>query len=220
MNANVEQAPTITPSLRSRLRGFRLMRQIHLWVGAWGALAAILFGITGFIQNHRAILKIPQGDSTEISKVELTLPESARTSPDALRDWLVADHHLDVDAMRVQNGGSVEFNGERIKQPARWMFNGGNARISWQAEYTTGNATVSVRTSQQSTLAVMSRLHKGVGGGVPWILLTDSFAFALVALGLSGIYMWARGRNARQIVFSIVGVAVVALLVIGGMAVL
>jgi hypothetical protein len=76
-----------------------------------------------------------------------------------------------------------------------------------------------VRISQQSVLSVMSRLHKGVGGGVPWILLTDSFALALVVLGLSGIYMWARGRNARQIVLSIVGVAVAALLVIGGMAV-
>ena len=198
---------------------YRWIRQLHLWIGAWGALAAILFGLTGFIQNHRAILKIPQGDSTEISKVELPVPESARASPDALRDWLIAERHLDVDGLRVQPGGSVEFNGERIKQPARWMLNGGNARISWQGEYTVGNAAISMRTSQQSPLAVMARLHKGVGGGAAWVLLTDTFAFALILLGISGIYMWARDRSLRQIVFSIMGIAVAAILLIGGIAV-
>src|SRR5258708_8519630 len=32
------------------LTSFRLIRQLHLWIGAWGAVPAILFGITAFVQ--------------------------------------------------------------------------------------------------------------------------------------------------------------------------
>jgi len=41
----------------------------------------------------------------------------------------------------------------------------------------------------------------------------------MVALGISGLILWSRGRGTRQMVFSIVGVAVVVLLIIGGSAV-
>jgi hypothetical protein len=66
----------------------------------------------------------------------------------------------------------------------------------------------------------MSRLHKGVGGGLSWILLTDSFALAMVVLGISGLLLWSRGRTKRQMVFSVVGTAVVIVVVIGGHAVI
>jgi hypothetical protein len=62
-------------------------------------------------------------------------------------------------------------------------------------------------------------LHKGVGGGIAWILLTDSFALAMIALGLSGLILWARGRNARQMVFSTAGAALVVALLIAAAAV-
>jgi hypothetical protein len=71
----------------------------------------------------------------------------------------------------------------------------------------------------QSALAVLERLHKGVGGGVAWILLGDSFALAMIALGISGLLLWSRGRSLRQMIFSIVGVALLVLLVIGGSAI-
>jgi len=212
-------APRIAAGSPLRLRDMRLLRQLHLWIGAWGAIAAILFGSTGFLQNHRAVLKLPQGDSTELAKIDLEVPESARTSPETLRAWLAGERQLDVDTQRVQGIGSAEFNGERIRQPARWTFAGGNARRSWNAEYTVGNATLSLRTTQHSPLAVMSRLHKAVGGGVAWVLLTDSFAVALVALGITGLMLWGRARSARQVVFSVVGLAVVAVLVVGVAAV-
>src|SRR5262249_36610303 len=102
------------------LRMHRLMRQLHLWVGAWGAIAAILFGASGFMQNHRGVMRLPQGDSTEVSRVELTVPESARASRDALRDWLKNDQHLEVESQR---GGPPGRNRDR------WSFVGGNARV-------------------------------------------------------------------------------------------
>ena len=95
------------------------------------------------------------------------------------------------------------------------MLTGGNARTTVQTEYSPGSETVVVRTNEQSPLAVIERLHKGVGGGVAWILLSDSFALGMVALGLSGLVMWSRGRTLRQMVFSIVGTAAVVLGLIG-----
>ena len=211
----------------TRVRGarpYRLIRQLHLWIGAWGALAAILFGFSGFLQNHRAVLKLPQGESVELSKADIEVPEAARATPEVLRDWLRDTQHIPIDSMRAQPGGEGgqqpgEAGAQRNRGGGRWTFNGGNARITWSAEYTPGAPTVQVRSSEQTPLAIMSRLHKGVGGGVVWILLSDSFALAMIALGASGIYMWARGRSVKQMLLSVFGVAVLVLLLIGGAAV-
>jgi uncharacterized protein len=252
----------VSTGVAGRLRGartHRLIRQLHLWIGAWGAIAAILFGVSGFIQNHRGVMQLPQGDSAEVSKVELEVPESARASRDAIREWLRDAQHIEVEDQRgpgrggesgsrgaesaVGGGesgsgsGATGRNGygaraavrpgswgseakrQGPRQSARWMFAGGNARITTQVDYVPGSSTVTIRKTHQSPLAVLERLHKGVGGGIAWILLGDSFALAMVALGISGLIMWARGRSSRQMAFSIVGAGVVVLLVIGGIAV-
>jgi uncharacterized protein len=211
----------------SRLQGVRmhrLIRQLHLWIGAWGAIAAILFGITGFMQNHRAVMKLSQGDSTEVSKVELAVPESARASRDALRAWLREQQHVEVEGQRAPPGRGGESrggapDGQKCRQSGRWMFVGGNARVVTQVEFLEGSASLTVRKTEQSPLAILERLHKSVGGGIAWILLGDSFALALVALGISGLILWSRGRSTRQMVFSAVGAAVIVLLVIGGSAI-
>jgi hypothetical protein len=203
-----------------RQNGHRLIRQVHLWIGAWGAIAAILFGATGFVQNHRGVLKLPQGESSEIGKVELPVPDAARVSPDAMRAWLHDEQHVAIDTVRAMPGQAFEFNGAKIKPPARWMFNGGNARVSTQAEYREGDAVVTLRTTEQSPLATLIRLHKGVGGGLAWTLLTDTFALSMIALGVSGLLLWGRGRNAKQMVWSTVGAAVLVVAIIGGAAVI
>jgi uncharacterized protein len=219
----VENVQTATVATRSTLlkrgRAYRLMRQLHLWIGAWGAIAAILFGATGFVQNHRATLKLPQGEATDLSKIELEVPEAVRATPEALRNWLRDDRHIPIDTFRAQPGGPTEMGGQRMKQAGRWMFSGGNARVTWTAEYVPGNATVQVRNTEQSLLATLLRLHKGVGGGIAWMLLTDTFALSMVMLGITGIVMWARGRKPKQMVFSIFAAALVIVIVVGATAV-
>ena len=91
-----------------RMRVHRLIRKLHLWIGAWGAIAAVLFGTTGFLQNHRGVMKLPQGDSTEVSRVELPVPEEARASPEALRQWLHDTQHLDLESQRGPQGRPSE----------------------------------------------------------------------------------------------------------------
>jgi hypothetical protein len=194
-----------TVALR-RMRAHRLIRKLHLWIGAWGAIAAVLFGITGFLQNHRGVMKLPQGDSSEVARVELPVPEEARASPEALRQWLHDTQHLDFGSQRGPQG--------------RWTLSAGNARKTTQAEYTPGADTLTLRTTLQSPLAILTRLHKGVGGSIAWILLSDSFAVGLVALGFSGLVMWSRGRTPPQMIFSIVGAALLITALLAASAIL
>ncbi len=219
-NAQTRQAAFENGGVLRRGRTYRFIRRLHLWIGAWGAIAAILFGSTGFIQNHRSLMKLPQGESTDLSKAEIEVPEAARATPEALRDWLRDDQHIPIDNFRVQPGGPTEMGGQRMKQAGRWNFSGGNARIQWTAEYVPGNATVRLRNTEQSVLATLLRLHKGDGGGAAWILLTDTFALSMVALGITGIVMWARGRRIKQMVFSIFSAALIVVIVIGASAVI
>ena len=201
------------------------------------------------MQNHRGIMKLPQGETTEVSYVEVEVPESARASREAMRTWLHDAQHLDVEIQRPRGGGPSGRGGAEVGHAAegdaarggegggarsegrggdggrgpgagKWMFNGGNARIVNQVEYVEGATTATVRTSENSPLATVERLHKGVGGGAAWILLTDSFAVAMVLLGLRGLLLWARGRTPVHMVFSIVVVAVFVLLVFGGSAII
>jgi hypothetical protein len=73
-------------------------------------------------------------------------------------------------------------------------------------EYAPGDESATLRRSHSDVLAALNRMHKGIG--VPWwIALADSFAIGMLLLGVSGIWMWARGRRPRQMAFSVLGVA-------------
>ena len=192
---------------------------MHLWVGAWGALAALLFGTTGLLMNHRAgDTPWPQGTSEDIAPLTLAVPVPARASRDALKAWLRDAYRLQATSSRggKPEGGRV---GDRtVRQPAKWSLGGGTARRSWTLDYVPGNATAELKRSVQSPLAALMRMHKGVGGGLAWRLLQDSFAIGMVLLGLSGLWMWARGRTPRQMAFSVMGLSTLLFATLLGLA--
>ena len=94
------------------------------------------------------------------------------------------------------------------------------ARNAWSLEDAPGSDTAELKRNQHSPLAAFNRLHKGVGGGGWWILLADSFAIGMILLGLSGIWMWARGRSARDMVLSVMGLSTLLFLAVVGLALL
>ena len=190
------------PAVFNHHKGHRWIRQIHLWIGAWGALAAVLYGFTGLVLNHRMGENAwPQGESRDAGATTLSIPGEARASPERLSLWLQEAQRLDVQSIRKGSRGG-ERSGD-AKQPPKWNFSGGTAADSWQLEYTPGSGQAELKRSRQDFLAAINRLHKTVGGGIGWRVLSDSFAIAMVLLGLSGIWMWARGRSYRQMVLSV-----------------
>ena len=195
---------------RKRQRNHRLIRQLHLWIGAWGAVAAIIYGLTGLVMNHRiGDNPWPQGESVDAGTRELAVPTQARASAEALSLWLRDTQAL--DAQSIRKGAP---RGAPEGAPERWTFSGGNARASWSMQYMPGAATAEVKHSRQDWLASLNRLHKTVGGGTAWVVLSDSFAIAMLLLGLSGIWMWARGRTPRQLVLSVMGASTLVLLLV------
>ena len=211
--------PSTTATAFRRNASHRWIRQIHLWIGAWGALAAVIYGFTGLVMNHRfGDGAWPQGESEESGRVVLALPDAARVTPEALVAWLQQQHGLQAQVVRKGPPGGAKLGGRDVQQPAKWTLSGGSARASWSLEYMPGNATAEVKQSRHSLLAAFGRLHKGVGGGWAWTLLADSFAIGMLLLGLSGLWMWARGRNARQMVASVLGLSSLVLTVVLGSA--
>ena len=180
------------PGRRGPAATYRWIRQLHLWVGAWGALAAILYGITGLVMNHRfGDGAWPQGDSIEAGRT----------------------------ALAIRKGGPGGRGGD-ARQPPKWNLSGGTARNAWSLEYAPGSEMAELKQTSHTTLAALNRLHKGVGGGGWWILLADSFAIGMLLLGLSGIWMWARGRSAREMLASVMGLSTLAFVAVVGLALL
>ena len=179
-------------------RTYRFVRQLHLWIGAWGALAAVAYGFTGLLLNHRSGEHAwPQGESVESPRVALQVPANARVDAESLSLWLRRTQDLDATSIRKGGPGG--------QASSKWTCGGGTARDSWSVEYELGTDTAQLKRSRQDTLAAVMRLHKAVGGGWAWRLLADSFAIGMFMLGISGLWMWARGRTARQMAFSVVG---------------
>lgn len=194
---------------RPRVQLHRWVRQLHLWIGAWGALAAVLYGSTGLIMSHRfGDGAWPQGSSDEFEKRELSIPAEARSSAETLSLWLGETKGLDAQVIRKPRPG------EPGKGPERWTLSGGTASEAWSVEYKAGSETAELKRSRHSPVAALMRLHKAVSGGLGWRILGDSFAIGMVLLGLSGLWLWARGRSIKQLVISIGGVSVVVMTVV------
>ena len=204
-----------------RNRMHRFVRQIHLWIGAWGALAAVAYGFSGLVMNHRfGDSAWPQGDSEELGRQQLVIPAEARQTPEQLSLWLRDKHGLDAQTIRKGPPGGGRPGGDRPGGDAKpkWSFSGGGAREAWTVEYSPGAESGELKRSAHSPLAAINRLHKGVGGGWTWILLADSFALAMLLLGISGLWMWVRGRSLRDMLLSVFALSTLILAAVLGPA--
>jgi hypothetical protein len=73
------------------------------------------------------------------------------------------------------------------------------------ANYTQGNQFVEVKRTEHNFWGVMTRLHKGDGLGIGWILLVDTLAGALVMLCLTGFLLWSRLHGPRLAALALIG---------------
>ncbi|MBW8850854.1 MAG: PepSY-associated TM helix domain-containing protein [Xanthomonadales bacterium] len=204
------------PAPRPRAALHRWIRRIHLWIGAWGALAAVLYGTTGLIMSHRfGDNAWPQGDSAETGRTTLAVPATARTSAEALSLWLREAHGLDAQTIRKPKpGGEGGPRRSEGRGPSGWSLSGGTASASWSLDYAPGADTAELKRTRHSPLAAFTRLHKAVAGGDGWRLLGDSFAIGMILLGLSGLLLWARGRTPKQMLVSVFGASLFATLLV------
>lgn len=187
--------------LPSRLRRAKFLvwlRRSHAWLGLWGAALALLFGATGFLLNHRMIMKIPAA-KVEQTVIQLPLPEPHPANAQALAQWLQAALSVDKPPIlvKVEPQQTVVWNGETLQQPQMWRVFFVSPQRAFNAEYWAGNAFVTVKRQDPNLFSLLMRLHMGTGVNATWVLLVDTLAGGLIALALTGILLWSRLHGSR-----------------------
>ena len=176
----------------------RWLRRVHGWMGLWGAVLGLLFGFTGFLLNHRSVMKVP-ALRMEQNEFQLALPTPVPADVQHLAHWLQLQLQLRHEASKASSepGKSVSWGGRILPQPAQWRVEFQTPQQSWTAEYLFGNSYVNIKRQEVNALGFLMRLHKGVGMNGGWVLLVDTLAGALMMLALTGVLLWTRMRGSR-----------------------
>lgn len=176
------------------------LRKIHLYVGLWGAVLGLLFGATGLILNHRAILKIPV-EKTVVTSVQLTLPHSF-ANPEAMSSWLQQELHFTPVApplIKSQPAKTVIWATREVTQPERWTIALNRPGGGISAEYFVGNHYVKLDQIDATPIGMLTRLHMSVGVSAFWVLLSDTIAGSLILLSLTGLLLWTQLHTIRTV---------------------
>lgn len=199
-------AASTVPAHVSRARFLRWLRRVHGWMGLWGAVLGLLFGFTGFLLNHRAVMKIP-ALQMEHSQFQLPLPAEKPADAQAFARWMQQQFRLQQPAYKVHDepASPIPWGDRTLLQPAQWKAEFHTPQYSWSAEYWVGNHFVSVKRQEVNALGFLMRLHKGVGMDKGWILLIDSLAGAMMLLAVTGVLLWTRMRGSRLAVAGLCG---------------
>lgn len=201
----------------SRSRFLKWLRKVHSWVGLWGAALGLLFGVTGFLENHRAVLRIGTPGPVK-TQVELPVPMPAPPDPRAFAAWLGTTLRLDAAKARAtrEPAQPVSWGGQAVMQPEHWQIRFTTPRYNVNADYWKDANTVRVTRNDHGWLTIMQNLHRSTGVGIGWILLADSIAGALVLLSITGVILWTELNRRRTVGFSIFAASLVALVVLAG----
>ena len=190
--------------LRRRMQFLVWLRRTHAWLGLWGAGLALLFGSTGFLLNHRAVMKVPAA-KLEQSVAQLPLDGARPATAQALAAQL--QQLLGIDkaplAVKAEPAQTVTWNGRTLDQPPLWRVTFATPGRSVNAEYWVGNAYVTVKRQDANLFALLTRLHTGTGASAAWVLLVDTLAGAMLVLALTGILLWSRLHGPRLAAISI-----------------
>lgn len=194
------------------------VRKTHGWIGLWGALLGLVFGLSGIWLNHRAVLKLPLNQQK--NHTQLALADPPPSTPEAMGQWLAPalgfsgpPNSVRIDpakALAWAEKGALQ--GDTPRQPERWLFNFGGPHETVQVEYWKGNRSVGINTTQHGFISALTNLHKGTGMTVPWILLVDTIAGSMVFLSISGVILWVQMNRRRAVGVGIFSVSVLTAL--------
>jgi hypothetical protein len=181
----------------TRGRVLQWLRTTHVWLGLWGAVLGFVFGLTGFLMNHRALMKIPI-ERAEVTRAQVEIPQSFADAGQ-LESWLKQRAAL-PDArsnIKTEPAATVLWRGQKAQQPERWTVSINTSTVSVNAKYIPGSAVVDVETQDATAWGALMRLHMGSGASAFWVLLSDTIAGALMILTLSGVLLWSKLRLPR-----------------------
>lgn len=204
MNALPDTAIAVSTEKTSRIRRTTLLkwlRKTHLYLGLWGALLGLLFGLTGFLMNHRAVLKIPV-EKTIQRTVQLTLPSQPFDTPEQMAAWLQQEIRFPAPGsvqIRTQPARKIIWADQEVTQPPRWMINWQTPQRSISAEYFVGNRFIKLDQTDATPIGYLTRLHTATGANAFWVLLSDTIAGSLMLLSITGLLLWTQLHTIRTL---------------------
>lgn len=201
------------PTRWRRAEILRWLRRTHAWCGLWGGVFGLLFGATGILLNHRAVMKIP---AVQTTPSEMTISvDSPPASPEAMRIWLAKSLELRPDQLRIdrQAAKSVPWGQHALQQPERWEFIHSGPKGNVTAEYWVGNGTVGIKRKEGNGFYFLTRLHMAQGIHPVWILTADTIAGCLIMLSITGVLMWSRLHGPRLMALGLFGIPLSGLII-------
>ncbi len=190
--------------------------RVHGWIGLWGALLGLLFGVSGFVLNHREVLGL-ELMTYQPSYQRIAVPAAVGASEQALTAWLPEGLGVPPAAVGLPNAGQANARQGNARQGRpmvppvdadgrqRWvaMLNTPTTRI--EVSYWQGDPYAEVKRETANTFAALARLHKGTGLGAGWVLFADTLAGAMVALTLTGVLLWTEMHSRRLLAVALIG---------------
>jgi hypothetical protein len=183
---------------RRKTAVLRWVRTVHGWLGLWGAVFGFLFGATGIVLAHRAILKLPV-TMVEQSVLQYRLASPPESAAD-LAGQISRDFSFDGGEPRIKVEPSVPvaWNGGAFAQPERWEIAFDHPKRGVRVEYFVGNAYARIVKIDATWIGTLTRLHMATGVDALWVLLIDSIAGSLMVLALTGTLLWTQLRTLRM----------------------
>ena len=199
MSAQLDRAGFLERAAAQRRKAaiLRWLRKVHGWLGLWGAVFGFLFGATGIVLAHRAVLKLPV-TKVEQSVVQYRLATQPSTASE-LAQRLSREFGFEgrEPRLKVEPARPVAWNSGSLAQPERWEIGFDHPKRGVRVEYFVGNAYARVEKVDATWIGTLTRLHMSTGVDAFWVLLVDSFAGSLMALALTGTLLWTQLRLPR-----------------------
>lgn len=188
------------PARSRRVRFLKWLRRVHGWIGLWGAVLGLLFGVTGILQDHRAVMKIKTG-APSVSRIQVALPDPAPRSPRDLAAYLQAQLQLPHPATKATRDAAraVEWGDRSVMQPEHWSVRFLAPGYLVDADLWQGDAFVTVQRRDQGLIGTIEGLHRAEGASAGWILVADSIGGSMILLALTGLLLWTELNRRKTI---------------------
>ena len=218
------------------------LRRSHGWLGIWGAVAGILFGLTTIAMVHANIFRT--GEDTQ-TVVQLPVSGAAIDSVDDLGAFVKGELGLRTEWRQPRNAPPVVALAE--SGTAEGMETAGTAAMgamgsggrrgggavgaqsnqpvfvtqftspqrTLDLRFVSGNEYIQIVDTERGFFETMNRLHRGNGAQLGWTLLGDAFSGALIVLALSGVLLWSRMDGSRLLAIGLGSAGLLAVVYFG-----
>ena len=179
------------------------LRRSHGWLGIWGAVAGILFGLTTIAMVHAEVFRT--GEPTQVL-AQLPVSGAIIANVDDLGAFVKSELGLMTDWRQPRNQGAGATGGggrrgggaagEQSNQPV-FVTQFTSPQTTLDLRYVAGNEYIVITRTERGFFETMNRLHRGNGAQLGWTLIGDAFSGALIVLALSGVLLWSRMDGSR-----------------------